>query len=259
MKILTTLSLLLLLCLSSFVSAQDAEFIWAEDDYSGSQIYLSQHKNGVWQPAQKIIDDHNLNILPTLGGNSKNQRLAVWSTVDNKAKSVLKFSIRNGNHWTVPQILTDQMPTNLAPVAVFDANDIGWVFWSANNGEDDDIYVSKYEQGIWSNPEMVNDENNTPDILPEAGLDNNGNIWVSWQQLQDNGYVDITRSYETKSQSKMLTSNAITMQSVTQIKSRSNLDNNIQPPKMFKGRSRATMYFPTNKTRPSKPVKGYLH
>ncbi len=247
----------MLLFFNSHIWAQEAEFIWAEDDNKGSRILLSQHENGSWQPAEKIVDDNKLNILPTIGSDSKGQRLAVWSVVDG-ASSLLKYSIKHGNQWSEPQILSNSMSTNLAPVVVFDSNDIGWVFWSANNGADDDIYVSKLAGGIWSSAEIVNEENDTPDILPEAGLDDNGNIWVSWQQLQENEYIEVTKSYQRYSRRQMLPQNAVTMQQIKQMRQRSNSTNSFEPPNFFKGRSRATMYFPNDRNRSSKPVKGNL-
>ena len=255
MKSLAKIWSILLFIFSPYIWAQDAEFIWAEDDQSGSRIFLSEHKNGSWQPAEKIIEDSNLNILPTIGSDTKGQRLAVWSMVDG-TNSVLKYSKKRGNRWTEPRVLSDEFKTNLAPVIVFDNNNICWVFWSANDGADDDIYVSKLVRGVWSRPEMVNEGNNTPDILPEAGQDENGNIWVSWQQLQQQGYVDLSRSYSTASLTRMLASQTFNLQSIKQLKLRSNLENTIQPPDGFKGRSRAMMYFPNDKERPSKSVQG---
>ena len=240
---------------SSFVFAQDAEFIWAEDGINGSQIYMSQHKNGAWQPAEKIVDDNNLNILPAIGSDAKGQHIAVWSMVDG-AKSILEYSIKRGNSWTKPAVLADQMTTNLAPIEVFDSNDVCWVFWSANDGGDDDIYVSKFIKGSWSAPERVNEDNDTPDILPEAGLDDNGNIWVSWQQLQEDGYVEVSSSFETNNRRKMASLRATKMQTIKQLKLRSEFENPIKPPSNFSSRSRATMYFPNDKKRPSKAVKG---
>ena len=255
MKSLAKIWSILLFIFSPYIWAQDAEFIWAEDDQNGSRIFLSEHKNGSWQPAEKIIEDSNLNILPTIGSDTKGQRLAVWSMVDG-TNSVLKYSKKRGNRWTEPRVLSDEFKTNLAPVIVFDNNNICWVFWSANDGADDDIYVSKLVRGIWSRPEMVNEGNNTPDILPEAGQDENGNIWVSWQQLQDDRYVEIYRSFETQSRKKMLANRSVSAQSVKQIRTRSDALNSINPPTKFKGRSRATMFFPNDKRRPSKAVKG---
>lgn len=255
MRILHKTLLVLLILSTNLTSAQEAEFIWAEDDRNGSQIYLSQHINGSWQSAEKIVDDTNLNILPTIGSGSKGQRIAVWSMVD-QAQSVLKYSIKLGTAWSTPRILSNQMSTNLAPVVVFDHTDVCWVFWSANNGGDDDILVSKFINGQWTQPEQVNDENETPDILPETGLDDVGNVWVSWQNLENNSYIDRSKSFASKTRRKMTAQNSISMQDIKQIQSRSDSSNTIGPPKSFKARSRATLHYPKAKNKKSKLVKG---
>ena len=246
------------LLISATVRAQQAEFIWSEEDQNGSQIMLSSYKQGAWQPGEKIVDDNNLNILPAIAVNSKNHKLAVWSAVSTN-HSELKYSIKRGGKWQAAQTLSKQMSTNLAPVVVFDNNDICWVFWSANSGEDDDIYVSKYIQGEWTQAERVNQDNSIPDILPEAGQDENGNVWVTWQQLQNNGYVELSRSFEIQSKRRLAQSSATKIDKIRQMKQQSDLGSAIQPPEFVKTRSRATLYLPGNKTRPSRPVKGNIN
>ena len=247
----------MLLMFSPYMWAQDAEFIWAEEDSSGSRILLSQHKNGSWQPAEKIIEDSKLNILPVIGSDTKGQRLVVWSTVEG-ADSVLKYSAKRGNRWSAPQTIPSQMTTNLAPVIIFDENDICWVFWSANDGDDDDIYVSKLAQGIWSKPEMVHKDNDTPDILPEAGQDDNGNIWVSWQQLREQGYVEVSTSFDSRGGRKLATNNSILAEEIKKLKVSSDIEQLIKPPSFHRSLGRASMYYPNNKNRPSRSVKGNL-
>lgn len=246
---------LLLVCTIAY--GQEAEFIWSEEDQYGTQILMSTYRDGVWQPGEKIIDDTNLNILPTMGMNSKKQKLAVWSAVS-ETGSILKYSVKSGDSWQASQILTNQMSTNLAPVVVFDNNDICWVFWSANNNNDDDIYMSRLTTGTWSLPVRVNDDNDDPDILPEAGMDDSGNVWVSWQTLTGDGYVNVSKSFSANDKKIMRISNSISIQQIEQLKSKSNSDHSMQPPAFFKSLSRASFYFPGDNKRPSRTVKGNL-
>ena len=236
--------------------AQTAEFVWSEDSLNGSKILLSEYENGQWQPAENVVEDSNWNILPTLGSSSKNQKLAVWTMLEGD-KSSLKYSIKKAGKWTAPRLLTDVLQTNLAPVVVFDNRDVCWVFWSANNGDDDDdIYMSRFSKGNWSAPEQVNAPNDVPDILPEAGLDEAGNVWVSWQSLSDEGYVDVTRSFEQSSQRGLSPAQAMNMSKIKQLKSRSNSTHGMQPPESFNSLGRASFHFPGDKQRPSKTVQG---
>lgn len=248
---------LCLLLMYTFAYGQEAEFIWSEDDQSTSRILMSTYKNGTWLPSEKIIEDQNWNLLPTLGINSKNHKLAVWSMVDDN-RSMLKYAINLGDGWQSAQVLSDQMLTNLAPVIVFDTTDVCWVFWSANNGTDDDIYMSRYKLGKWTDPILIHEDNDVPDILPEAGLDDAGNIWVSWQVLTDSGYVETGKSFETTTDSRIQTAGSIGIQQIQQLKSRSSPDHQISPPPFFKSLGRASFLFPNDKKRPTSTVQGTL-
>ena len=251
----------LLMCSAWFactvVYGQDAEFIWAEDGQNSSRIVLSTFKDGAWQPGEKIIEDENWNLLPTLGADSGENKIAVWSTVE-ADRSLLKYTIKRQGQWLPAKILTDTLKTNLAPIVVFDSNDVCWVFWSANDDDDDDIFMSKFEAGVWLTPERVNSDNDVPDILPDAGMDNNNNIWVSWKTLTDDGYVTTSKSYSKFNSQKMARSQALSVQQIEQIKSRSILDHPIQPPPFFKSLSRASFYYPDDKKHPTRVIQGNL-
>lgn len=245
------------LLLSTIASAQQAGFIWSEEHDRGSRIILSMFQDGAWQPGRSIVDDDNWNMLPTLGADSNNRNLAVWSVVEDQ-RSVLKFSTESDGQWQPAQVLTTQMSTNLAPVFVFDNSDTGWLFWSANSDDDDDIYMSQYTSGTWSSPVRVHEENNRPDILPEAGMDDSGNVWVSWQTLTDEGYIVRTRSFSAGSRKMMDVRNSISKQQLEQLKSRSAIQHTVSPPPYFKSLGRASFYFPDDRIRPTRTVKGNL-
>jgi len=247
----------LIFSLSTIAWGQQAEFVWSEENETGSRIILSVYQNGVWQPGENIVEDENWNLLPTLGADSKNHKLAVWSMVEDE-RSILKYSIERDGQWQAAQVLTDQMTTNLAPVVVFDNKDICWVFWSANNGDDDDIYMSTLTTGKWSPPVRVNDDNDGPDILPEAGLDDAGNVWVSWQTLTGDGYVSVSKSFSASDKKTNRISNSMNIQQIEQLKSRSKSDQSMQPPAFFKSLGRASFYFPGDRKRPTRSVNGNL-
>lgn len=248
---------LLLACATAY--GQQAEFIWSEEYGDGSRIILSTYRNGAWSAGEDVVRDQSWNILPTLGTNSKNHKLAVWSTVAQSERSVLKYSLKTGSGWQAPQILTDRLLTNLAPVFVFDHQDVGWVFWSANNGDDDDIYVSRFIAGQWTEPQSVNDDNDVPDILPEAGMDEAGNIWVSWQTLADYTYIEVSKTFDQASHEKMPSSNSISAQQIQQLKSRSQLQHQRQPPESFKSMGRASIHFAKDRRLPVRAVESKLY
>jgi len=239
-----------LLLTTSSALANEAEFIWAEDHPDGSRIYTSEYREGEWQEKTLIADGENLNFLPALGSDSKANRLAVWVTVDANGDSVLKFSFKREGDWQYPRILSNLFKTNLAPVIIFDSQDRAWVFWSANDGNDDDIYMSHQANNHWTQPVEINSDNDVPDILPKAGLDESDNIWVSWQQLQD----DMTYREVSK---KLVDGQWIGSQK-HQIKSHEDKRefDLLTPPPFFQGGSRATFHFPNNKRNQSTTIIG---
>ena len=94
--------------------------------------------------------------------------------------------------------------------------------------------------------------------LPEAGMDDSGNVWVSWQTLTGDGYVNVSKSFSANDKKIMRISNSISIQQIEQLKSKSNSDHSMQPPAFFKSLSRASFYFPGDNKRPSRTVKGNL-
>ena len=247
----------LILLLSTVASAQQAEFIWSEENETGSRIVLSVYQDGAWQPGKSIVEDNNWNLLPTLGADGNNQKLAVWSMIEDK-RSLLKFATQRNGQWQPAQVISTQTSTNLAPVVVFDNKNTGWLFWSANSGGDDDIYMSTFISGTWSPPVRIHENNDVPDILPEAGMDESGNVWVSWQTLTDQGYVTAGMHFSASDRAAAGISNSISIEQVEQLKSRSASPHPMQPPPDFKSLGRASFYFPGDKIRPSRTIKGNL-
>ncbi len=233
--------LLMLVMAASPLLAADAEFIWAENDFLGSTLYMSTYQDGAWGEKEPIFSDENLNILPALGSDSEGEHLAVWVTLDPHGRSVLKYSRQEGNSWTEPEILWDGFKENLAPVVLIDTADTPWVFWSANDGDDDDIYMSCYTGDSWSAPRQVNEENDVPDILPQTGLNQSGEIVVRWQQLGDDGlYRQMTATFgaanlfvKSVSRDKLSTRKMLVTEKPTDI-----------PLPPYEGNSRSTLHFP---------------
>ncbi len=250
MKNIPYIFIFTILVMTSSALANEVEFIWAEDHPDGSKIYTSEYREGEWQEKTLIAEDENLNILPALGSDSKTNRLAVWVTITPNGNSVLKFSFKREGDWQHSRILTNLFKTNLAPVIIFDSQDSAWVFWSANDGNDDDIYMSHIANNRWIQPVEINSDNDVPDILPKAGLDESDNIWVSWQQLQD----DMTY----REVSKKLVDGNWTGAQKHQIKIQEDKSEfeHLTPPPFFQGRSRATFHFPNNKRNQSATIMG---
>jgi hypothetical protein len=77
-----------------------------------------------------------------------------------------------------------------------------WVFWSANFGGLDDVYFVRRTDMGWSKPERVNDKNEVPDIQPQARINQDGQVEISWQSYSfaAGDYAINTRVLETDKQ-----------------------------------------------------------
>ncbi len=86
--------------------------------------------------------------------------------------------------------------SDLAPVAIL-VNDAPLLIWSAteNESSDSDIYFSRWNQGVWSNPERVHPENNDHDMLPALSINLEGEVSVSWWQNTGEQIVERTAIY----------------------------------------------------------------
>ena len=244
--------LLLLVATASSSLAAEAEYIWTENDFPGTTLYMSTYQNGAWGAKETILTDENFNILPALGSDSAGNHLAVWVTLIPRGGSVLRYSWQQGDGWTEPDILWDGFRENLAPVLLFDAADTPWVFWSANDGDDDDIYAASYKNGSWGHPKRIHSDNDVPDILPQAHLGQSGEIVVNWQQL---GTDDLYRRMTV-----ILGEGGRYVKSVFRDKSRTRkmlvtekpADIPLPP---YEGNSRSTLHFPGFKSKQSSVIR----
>lgn len=183
----------ILLVLTS--SAYSSELIWSETSNDGSTIYRSKYQNESLVKKITVVHDSNLNILPAISTSKDESTMIVWSRITSQG-SVLEYILTSADGKETRATFQTNFTTNLAPVIVHDNNNIPWLFWSANNGKDDNIFFSRFIAQKWQTPTQVNTQNNVPDILPEAGVTSDGTIWVSWQQMNKNSYIELTTTFK---------------------------------------------------------------
>lgn len=64
---------------------------------------------------------------------------------------------------------------------IIDKQDKIWVVWSANNDDLDDILYASFENGSWSGPDEVHEQNDAPDLLPTIEIAGDGSPRVEWR------------------------------------------------------------------------------
>ncbi len=94
------------------------------------------------------------------------------------------FLARKDGTWDAPEPVTDPGQRVLGTAVAVDGEGRVWVFWSARDGDNWDIFARAKSGGAWSPPARVSTAKGS-DIFPRATTDARGRAWVTWQSLGD--------------------------------------------------------------------------
>lgn len=175
-------------------NVQSSELIWAENDGDVSGIYHSEIKGGSIGVKKTLIESDGVNILPSISIDGNGNTTVVWSNIVVQ-NTILNYLIIKADGSKLGGLIQTGFSTNLAAVVIHDSFNTPWLFWSANNGGDDDIFVSRFIENNWTVPLLVHSKNNFVDMLPQAGMDSDGTVWVSWQQMNDGTYRKMIKTF----------------------------------------------------------------
>lgn len=239
----------------ALVAELEAELVWSEEQKQGISIQYAAYINGKWQTPQTLINDGEVNILPTLTSDTSQNKLMVWVVLEQDNVSTLYYKFKTAGNWGKIRRFPFNFKTNLAPVVVCDKENVFWLFWAANNGNHDDIYSSCWKDGHWNSPVKMNKDNSVPDILPDAWLDQVGRVWVSWQQMDSEGnYHQMRRGVKN---SKRTGDVEMTATQRGQRRERAeSFDHSMRLPDNFKTKGRSVIHFPKDGQNQFKTIQG---
>lgn len=166
--------------------SQNLDLIWLEVDNTDSTIFFSQHKNNRWSAKQSLATGSEVKLTPAIASHA-NKHVAVWVTSSESGKLSLVYSTKPGRKWRTPQPVRFNFQETTAPVLISFSNQF-FLFFAANSNDDDDIYMSTFENNGWSDPIMVHPDNSVPDLLPEPRIIN-GALTLVWQQFDGDRYI----------------------------------------------------------------------
>jgi hypothetical protein len=97
--------------------------------------------------------------------------------------------------WTYPSDLDNNISPDAQnawyPSCAMDNNGNALLVWEQYNGQDNQIFMSEYRDGVWTHPEHLQDnislEGNNARYV-KAAMDNNGNALVVWEQSNGSTY-----------------------------------------------------------------------
>lgn len=180
---------------SKGIQFQNVKLVWAEHYGGSDHIFYSALSEGKWSPKVKISDGNENNVKPAIITDKNGTTWIVWTSIDSREQtSQLMFSRLDDETWSVPETIETGLSTNTAASLASDQDDVVWLVWAGYDGQDDDIYFSRWRENQWDAPEIVNEDNANPDLLPVVGVEKGGNIWVIWTGFDGESY----RSYKSR-------------------------------------------------------------
>lgn len=177
-------------CLLYFSAApafcQDVELVWLEAEGAETTICYSLYRDNGWSPKRILAKGKEMKVTPAIAS-IKNKSMAIWVNVSELAQLSLTYAIGTDGNWQLPRKLHFDFQETTAPALIaFDQR--FYLFFAGNYNDDDDIYMTVFDNNHWTEPEMVHPDNSVPDVLPEPRIVN-GTLTVEWQHFDGEKYV----------------------------------------------------------------------
>lgn len=91
------------------------------------------------------------------------------------------FLVRySGGNWETPIAISQPGGDLYRPAVAVDGKGRPWVFWSANEKGNFDLYARPVEKGVPGQVVRITNEAGS-DIMPVATTDSHGRVWLAWQ------------------------------------------------------------------------------
>lgn len=168
-----------------------------------STIMLQTFSDGQWSEPSLVFESSKiLGFNPVVASDIEGNRLVVWP-VNVKGRTRIKYRVKLANDsWeNEANYLIEDSGESTTPVVLSNLKNDIWLAWASDKAGLDDIFLARWNNGVWSTPEMVNKTNDVPDIIPTLSRVG-GNIILNWRS-----YDRSTRDYI--EQSKIVSSYAL--------------------------------------------------
>ena len=193
------------LLLAGPAQAQLAELLWIDNSRQQGQLFYSALSNDEWAPPQRIYLSDKPLSSPAITTDSNGNKLVIWSEASRDKSNLMRlYKLADAANWSRAALFSNYGSENLSTDIVVDLADNFWVFWSATRDSYDDIVYSTGDGSTWSDPQTVHPANDVPDILPEARLNESGDIELSWRSysLAARQYISAFHVFELENDAK---------------------------------------------------------
>ncbi len=218
------------------VFSEEIDLTWMEANSEETIIYYSSKTGNTWTPKEVVAKGYKFMFTPAVA--SGNERImVVWVESNGPRNHKIFFSEKISDSWSNPKEISTSFQEVSAPALII-YNHKFHLFFAANNGDNDDIYMSSYDNTYWSVPKRIHAGNSVPDILPQPEV-SNGILSVMWQSYNGSNYITMEQELLTTSKT-----------SANRLK-RKNISKNKNPspedlPEEFQGIGRVQKYIKTN-------------
>ncbi len=209
LKLLNAFAVLCVVCFPAFGAVSVAEVVWVKQaSVEGKtelqhQILYSRYSDDSWSmPGVALYQSEKALVTPFIATQSDGSKLLLWSEARGASGFALMMMtgtmVENKLHWSSADRFTDMRAYNLGAIAVVDAQGRTWVIWASEGQEDSDIFASVREEGAWSTAQMVNRENDVPDLNPMAVVDPVGELNITWSSFSydQDDYVELSQRFK---------------------------------------------------------------
>lgn len=170
---------------------QQMDIVWAAENGSGHDVFFSTSQGEKWTAPMRISNDNSDNLHPCIDMAADGTKWMVWTAVKQNGFEI-GYVVNQHERWTDPQIVPSDLSMNIAPTIVIDEADVPWVVWAGNDSVSmDEIYFTRFINGEWQIPQLVNSKNNVPDVLPVIDINVHGRCRVIWDGYRNGRYVKL--------------------------------------------------------------------
>ena len=159
-------------------------------DTSLYNIYVSSWNGNGWNPEEVISSEEYHNWFQNLAVDRNGNPYVVWIALDMESpyEDVIFYRHHDGSQWLEPETVMKGMllyqGSHWSYVNIgLDEEDNPYVVFDAKipNELSFDIFFSKKENGIWTEPtRLTNDEYN--EVAPMIAISNSCNLWTAWSR-----------------------------------------------------------------------------
>ena len=172
----------------TMVALPDGDFLVVAARWSarGAELWAQRGNLGGWRRARSLRRAGASNHHPALAVGRRSVWVT-WVVDDPSGSSFLVAAAWSGGTLSVPERLPSVSGAPGIPAIAIDADGQPAIVWSAFDGTDTEVWISRRTQRGWSTPAPLTN-NDVPDEFPAIGRGHGQSLVVSWSGFAPDGY-----------------------------------------------------------------------